>query len=636
MKKPPTDLLRDAQVGEPQLFRALVEGVSDYAIFLLSPEGIVSSWNVGAERIKGYKASEIVGRHFSTFYPSEAVASKWPDVELQRATELGRFEDEGWRVRKDGTRFWANVIITALRSPSGELIAFSKITRDLTERRAQEEALRQSEENFRLLIEGVKDHAIFLLDGDGVIMSWNAGAQRVVGYRPEEAIGQGIALIYPKTDVLAGKPQHHLDMARGVGFADETGWRLKRDGTRFWAYTMITALRNKDGSLRGFAAVTRDMSESRRVSELETEGQRINEFIAMLAHELRNPLAPIRNAAEILEKQAGSPQLVWCRQVISRQVDHLAHLVDDLLDVSRITSGKILLERVPLDLNNVVRAAVETMRPSLEGLGHSLTMEAVGAMPFNGDPIRISQIVVNLLNNAGKYTPSGGRIEVKLERTGARIYLTVRDNGIGMNRELLDTAFDLFVQGERALDRAGGGLGIGLTLVRRLAALHGAIVTAKSPGPGEGSEFVVSFPSAENEIIPVNTPTKHLQSTAPRKILVVDDNIDAAESLALLLSVSGHSIKMAHDGSQALDLAAVEPPDVVLLDIGLPGMNGYEVAKRIRQLPDLEAVRLVALTGYGQPSDMAAATEAGFDAYLVKPVDYSSLLDTIESLSTPP
>jgi CheY-like chemotaxis protein len=276
------------------------------------------------------------------------------------------------------------------------------------------------------------------------------------------------------------------------------------------------------------------------------------------------------------------------------------------------------------------------MRPTLEASGHRLdvhTPEQVIA--FTGDPIRLSQVIVNLVTNAGKYTPQGGQIDVTLERLGGRIYLRVRDDGIGMSRELIDNAFELFVQGDRALDRAEGGLGIGLTLVKRISAMHGGTVTATSPGPGKGSEFVVSLPAPENAIPPVHALKTPSQSLDPRNILVVDDNVDAAQSLTMLLGVSGHHMRTAHDGSQALELAQEDPPDLILLDIGLPGMDGYEVARRVRKLPELNATRLVAMTGYGQQSDKAAAADAGFDAYLVKPVEYSELVETIESLEDP-
>jgi len=355
----------------------------------------------------------------------------------------------------------------------------------MSDRREQEERLRASEESFRLLVEGVKDHAIFLLDKQGLVIGWNAGAQRVTGYRSAEVLGRDISMFYPEEDMVSGKPQRQLDTARSVGYVEENGWRVKRDGTRFWAGILITALRDEDGSLHGFAKVTRDLSERRRVEELESEGRRITEFIAMLAHELRNPLAPIRNAVGVMEKKAQTPELVWCKDMIGRQVDHLAHLVDDLLDVSRITSGKIQLDRHDLELNQVTSHAIESVRDAVQEQGHTLDLRLPRQpVRFIGDPTRLAQVIVNLVNNAAKYTPPGGYIQVELKQLGGGIYIKVRDNGIGMAPELIDRAFDLFVQGERGLDRSEGGLGIGLSLVKRIVNLHGGTVTASSPGHG--------------------------------------------------------------------------------------------------------------------------------------------------------
>ncbi|HEX5635071.1 MAG TPA: PAS domain S-box protein [Gemmatimonadales bacterium] len=613
----PADALRD------EMFRHLVEAVSDYAIFMLSPDGRVASWNAGAQRIKGYAARDIVGEHFSRFYPPEAVASGWPDEELRRAAAAGAFEDEGWRLRADGTRFWANVVITALRGPDGELLGFSKITRDLTERRAQEERLRESErsfrqlvdvvedyaifmldragritswnlgaqringytateivgehvsrlyraddvargvpqraldeaaargrfedegwrlrkdgsllwadvlitavhdekgqlrgfskitrdltarrlqeqrlkeseETFRLLVEGVKDHAIILLDVDGTVKSWNAGAERVQGFRAEQVLGRDFTVFSTPEDIAAGRPQTELAIAGTAGFSEDSGWRVKADGSRFWADVTLTALRHPDGTPRGFAHITRDRSERRRMQELETEGQRINEFIAMLAHELRNPLAPIGNAVGILQKVGHTPELKWVTQLIDRQVVHLTRLVDDLLDVTRITSGKIQVHRVPLELGALLRAAAESVRPIAEADGHAFEVRLPDAPVFvDGDTTRLTQVIVNLVTNAAKYTPAGGRIVLTLEADATAARVRVVDNGIGMSPQLIETAFDLFVQGERALDRAQGGLGIGLTLVKRIVALHGGTVQAASDGPGKGTEFTVTLP----------------------------------------------------------------------------------------------------------------------------------------------
>jgi PAS domain S-box-containing protein len=618
------------------VFRLLVEGVSDYAIFMLNPDGIVVSWNEGARRIKGYQAKEIIGRHFSTFYTPDALARDWPSEELRRALSIGRFEDEGWRVRKDGTCFWANVIITALRDPAGRLLGYSKITRDLTERREHEERLRQSEENYRLLVEGVKDHAIFLLDADAKVLNWNAGAQRVLGYEAAEVVGRPSTIFYGERDVAAGKPETEIAVARNAGFCEDVGWRVKSDGTLLWADVTLTALRDRAGTLRGFVQIVRDMSERRRLQALETEGKRINEFIAMLAHELRNPLAPIGNAVGIMEKVSTTPELLWCTKLIGRQVVHLSRLVDDLLDVSRITSGKIQLRKEPLEFSSLVHAAVDSVRTTVEAYGHTLeVMLPEEPVVVDGDATRLTQAVVNLVTNAAKYTPNGGRVQVRVEPRGSMVTLHVVDNGIGMSKGLIQSAFDLFVQGDRALDRAEGGLGIGLTLVKRIAGMHGGTVVATSAGSGLGSEFTVTLPVLARPLqIRPAAQAPHGERT-PRKILVVDDNHDAAHSLATLLGLSGHQVVVAHDGRDALALAALDPPDAVLLDIGLPTMDGFEVARRMREMPALAGTRLIAMTGYGQDGHLQAAKDVGFNAHLLKPVDYAALIKVLDEDGLP-
>jgi PAS domain S-box-containing protein len=615
------------------IFRLLVEGARDYAIFMLDTQGMVVSWNAGAERIKGYRADEIIGRHFCVFYPTEAVQSQWPQEELRRAIEFGRFEDEGWRVRKDGTCFWANVVITALRAPDGTLLGFSKITRDLTERREHEERLRRSEENLRLLVEGVRDHAIIMLGAQGEVMSWNAGAQRLLGYEAEEIIGRPASAFYTEEDATAHKPQTELAIARHAGVSTDTGWRLRRDGSRMWADVTLTALHERDGSVRGFVQIMRDLTQRRRVQELESEGQRINEFIAMLAHELRNPLAPIGNAVGIMEKMVGTPELVWCTKLIGRQVLHLSRLVDDLLDVSRITSGKIQLRRETLDLKALVEAAVETVRPTVTSFGHELLMELPHVPVYvEGDATRLTQVVVNLLTNAAKYTPNGGCVQVRLQERSGMAVIYVIDNGIGMSKALMENAFDMFVQGERTLDRAEGGLGIGLTLVKRIVKMHGGTVSATSAGAGQGSEFTVRIPLVDAPVqAAASPPARAAHPARARKILVVDDNEDAAQSLATLLRLSGHEAEVANDGPQALRLAGASPPDAVLLDLGLPGMDGLEVARRLREIPTLAHTRLVAMTGYAQEVHRQAAREAGFTTHLVKPVDFEDLMNAIQA-----
>ncbi|HET6899685.1 MAG TPA: PAS domain S-box protein [Vicinamibacteria bacterium] len=609
-------------------FRLLVESVHEYAIFMLDPQGYVISWNAGAERLKQYKADEIIGQHFSVFYPREALDQHWPEYELKTARADGRFEDEGWRLRKDGTRFWANVVITSLQDSSGQLIGFSKITRDLTDRRRQEEELRHSEERFRLMVSAVRDYAIFMLDPEGRVATWNEGAERIKGYRPSEIIGQHFSRFYPPDRIAARWPEHELAVASAEGRFEDEGWRIRKDGTRFWANVVITALHGPTGELRGFTKVTRDLTERRRVEALEEEGRQINEFLAMLGHELRNPLGPIRNAVAVMGAKEGTdPTTDWARQVIERQVRHLGRLVDDLLDVGRITSGKITLRREVVDFGTVVARALEAARPLHEN--RQQTVEAdLGNAPFPvlGDATRLAQVVANLLSNAAKYTPEGGHVDVRLQREDREAVLRVRDDGVGMSAELIPKVFDIFVQGDRSLDRAEGGLGIGLTLVQRLVSLHGGRVSAQSPGPGQGSEFVVRLPIVDaGAVEPALARPAQGEKARRLRVLVVDDNKDAVESMALLLGIWGHEVTTASEGAEALDLAKRLRPDVVLLDIGLPGLNGYEVARRIRAQPGGVKTVLIAMTGYGQAEDRLRAQEAGFALHLVKPVEPEAL-----------
>jgi PAS domain S-box-containing protein len=341
----------------------LVQAIEDYAIFLLDATGRIVSWNAGAQKLTGY-TDEIVGRHFSCFYPDEAVARGWPAYELQQASLTGRFEDEGWRVRKDGTTFWSNVVITSIRNDAGILTGFAKITRDLTAQREYLEALRQSEERFRLLVDCVKDYAIFMLDPQGHVVSWNAGAARIKGYSREEIVGQHFSVFYAPEEAAAGKPARELAIARQIGHVEDEGWRVRKDGTTFWANVVITAMHDESNRLRGFAKVTRDLTERRQREELERSGERMRQFLATLAHELRNPLAPVRNAIGVMQLETGvSPTLARSRDLIDRQVTHLTRLVDDLLDVGRIMSNKVELRLGRVDLAEVMARAIEAARP---------------------------------------------------------------------------------------------------------------------------------------------------------------------------------------------------------------------------------------------------------------------------------
>jgi len=378
---------------------------------------------------------------------------------------------------------------------------------------------------------------------------------------------------------------------------------------------------------RLYGSLQREIRRSRQAEEdLQDANRRKDEFLAMLSHELRNPLAPIRNAVEVIRRLGPrEPSLTMARDVVDRQVTHLARLVDELLDVSRISQGKIALKKEPVELGQIVAHSVETVRPLVEARKQRLTVNTPSAPVWlSADFARLSQVIANLLNNASKYTPEGGAIELSAAASAGEAGITVKDNGTGIDRQLLSRVFELFVQGERSLDRSQGGLGIGLTLVKRLVELHQGRVQADSAGPGKGAAFTVSLPCINavlGERPPAAIAARPGIQVYGRRVLVVDDNVDAAESTAAFLRLEGHEVKTVTDGAQALAALNVFDPHVVVLDIGLPGLDGYEVARQLRSRGDSNHTLLIAVTGYGQKEDRERAVEAGFDYHFVKPTD---------------
>jgi len=632
---------------DPRMFQLLAERVRDYAIFLLDVDGRILSWNAGAQIIKQYRPREIIGQHFSIFYTPADIARDWPAFELQRARVEGRFEDEGWRVRKDGSRFWANVIITALRNEEGTLLAFSKITRDLTERRNQEEIQRQNEERFRLLVDGVLDYAIYMLSPDGLVTSWNAGARRIKGYEASEVIGTHFSRFYLPEALEAGKPWAELAIAREIGRAEDEGWRVRKDGSTFWARVVVTALYDSEGILRGFAKVTQDLTQRRHSEALAMSAKMLNDFIAVLAHELRNPLAPIRNAVELLTTvKSEDPLLEKMRQVIDRQSTQLVKIVDDLLDINRITRGVVSMAEVPCDVKDVIERALEAVRPAIEASRQSLVTDLPGEpLRVRGDQSRLIQALTNVLGNASRYTDSGGNIYV----AGARIKLgdhwvvriSVRDTGRGIDPALLQSIFGMFVQGRDPLNRPAAGLGVGLALAKSIVELHHGTITAQSEGLGKGAEFVISLPelAAERSVEPVvplgnaaSQPSPPTPEPLPRtRILVVDDNTDSANLISALLRNHGQEVVAVNSGQDALRASEGYLPQIIFLDIGMPGMSGLEVAKRLRARHTVPRPLIVAVTGWNKADDMQRTEDAGFDLHLVKPVSESLLVEVLQA-----
>ena len=492
-----------------ELYALLVESVRDYAIFALDASGYILTWNTGAHQLKGYTREEIVGRHFSTFYPEEAVASGFPQTELELAARDGRFEDEGWRIRKDGTRFWANVVITALRDPRGTLVGYAKVTRDLTERKRAEEALRVSEERFRLLVQNVSDYGIFMLDPEGHVRSWNDGAERINGYTAQEIIGRHFSVFYPPEEVAAGRPEEELVAAARDGRFEEESWRVRKNGSRFWSNIVVTPLRLPDGTLLGFAKVTRDLTErkrseeraledARRVASAESANRAKSEFLAAMSHELRTPLNAIGGYAELLALGLRGP--VTTEQSadldrIRRSQQHLLAIINDLLNYSRIEAGRLSLDLVDVPADEMLESVAAMMTPQARSRGLALDFAPCSpSLMLRTDRTKIEQILINLLSNAIKFTPEGGRVSMTCsEAPGDRVRITVSDTGIGIPPDKQEAIFEPFVQVGRTLSNPGEGTGLGLAISRDLARAMGGSLVVRS-APGAGSTFTLELP----------------------------------------------------------------------------------------------------------------------------------------------
>ncbi|HVX38289.1 MAG TPA: PAS domain-containing sensor histidine kinase [Gemmatimonadaceae bacterium] len=492
------------------LYELLVDSVMDYAIFALDPNGYILTWNSGAQRIKGYAPQEIIGKHFSIFYPPEKVAEGFPDYELREAARTGRFEDEGWRIRKDGSRFWANVVITALRDETGKLVGFAKVTRDLSERRASEEALRQSEERFRLIVQSVKDYAIFMLDPKGRVATWNEGAEAINGYTAAEIIGKHFSIFHPEPERSAGKPDWELEVAEREGQIEDEGWRVRKDGTQFWADVVITALFSSTGRLVGFTKVTRDltdrkraderaMSDARRIAAVEASSKVKSEFLATLSHELRTPLNAVGGYAELLELGVAGPVTDRQREYLGRIRDsqhHLLRLINDLLNYSRIEAGHVHYDIGPVPLHALLDRALLMVTPQATAkrieMVHGPCDERAEAV---ADAAKVEQIALNLLSNAVKFTPEGGRVTTRCSAANGEVSLSIIDTGPGVPPERRAEIFEPFVQLGRTLNAPAEGTGLGLAISRDLArAMHGDLTVIG--GPEGGAQFTLTLPTS--------------------------------------------------------------------------------------------------------------------------------------------
>ena len=610
---------------------AIVESSAD-AVVATTLDGVITSWNRAAETLFGYSSAEAIHQPIALIVPVERRAQEAAVLhQIGRGASIDHFETVC--LTKDGRPIDVSLAVSPIRSPTGEITGAAKVIRNIRDR------LRAEEARGRLAaIVDSSDDAIVSKTLDGIVTSWNRGAERLFGYSAAEAIGQSILLIVP-----ADRHSEEADVLRRIRGGQSVDHfetvRRRKDGTLIEISLTVSPVRDSLGRIIGASKTARDITDQKRVQrEIAArllESQRVNrakdEFLAMLGHELRNPLGAISSAVRLLDQFKGPNEAIGrACDVILRQSAHLGRLVDDLLDVGRVVTGKILLDRAAVDLAEVARRTVGTFTAAGKTQAHRLSVETVPVWVY-ADSVRFEQVIANLLTNALKYTPVGGAIRVTVGPEGAHAHLQVEDTGIGIAPGLLPHIFDLFVQGERGLDRAQGGLGIGLTLVQRLVELHDGAVEAHSAGPGHGSRFTVRLAA-----VPAPTSAASAQPTStiatPRRVLVIEDNEDSRDMLRQLLENAGHEVHDAGDGPQGVDAALRLEPDVALIDVGLPELDGYEVARRIRSGTRRDML-LVALTGYGLAEDRERALAAGFDLHLVKPIDFDKLFDVLATRS---
>lgn len=621
-----------APAPDPEIerYRQMLGALEGCAVFVITTDGHVQTWPEPAIRLFGYAPEEIAGRHISCLFTPADIEAGVPQRWLEAARQSGSAQDDGWRMRRDGSQFWAASGMTAMAGASGAVSGFVVASRDITVQFAAEEHARLAADQMRLLAETLPGVAAFEVSADGEIRSWNAGAQEITGYPPEEAIGQPLSLLYTRQDVACGQDRAGLEAARASGRCDGDERLVRKDGSVVHCQTRIVLIRDAGGCPAGMLWTARDISNALRLEELESGSRRVQSFLAILAHELRNPLAPIRNAVDVITLTPSvDVRIQRCAAIIDRQFHQLERLVNDLLDVGRVTAGKLKVELTPTAYNDVVMASIESIRPVLEAAGQQLVVFLPPQSPHvSADAARLGQVLINLLSNATKYTPRGGTVTVHVVVEDGSVVTTVSDNGHGMEPAALDRIFNLFSQEREGISR--GGLGIGLALARAVVEAHGGAIQADSPGPGKGSTFTVILPQVAACGEPagrVNADTGHR-----RRVLILDDNTDAADSMAELLNLLGHEAQPAYTGSQALELAAEFQPDCALLELEMPDMNGFEVLDALQATPVGRSMQFFALTGRGTADDVRRSQEAGFHVHLVKPLSIEALR---RALSTP-
>ncbi|MGC2087051.1 MAG: PAS domain S-box protein [Bradyrhizobium sp.] len=637
------DRFEAAQSAEGR-YRMLVEAVTDYAIYMLDANGIISSWNPGARRFKGYEESEILGEHFSRFYTEEDRKTELPRRALETAEREGKFESEGWRVRKDGSRFWAYVIIDPIRDSEGKLVGFAKVTRDLTERRAAEADLRRSQEQFRLMVQGVTDYAIFLLNLEGIVSSWNAGAERIKGYNPEEIIGQHFSIFYTAEDRAAGLPAIALETARRDGRFEKEGLRVRKDGTTFWANVVIDAIRDSDGVLMGFAKITRDVTERKKAEETlertrealvqSQKMEAIGHLTGGVAHDFNNLLMAIQGSLEMMRRRlpSGDSQMHRFIDNAMQGAQRGAALTQRMLAFARRQELKLQSVNVP----ELINGMTDLLRSSLGSTIQIETRFSLGLPNASADANQLELAILNLAMNAKDAMPRGGFVVISAHernvqnepglKPGLYICLSVKDTGTGMDDQTLRHAIEPFY----TTKGVGKGTGLGLPMVLGMTEQTGGKLYLKSK-PGEGTTAELCLPAAlRAKQSEASDPSPPASSTARslRIVSVDDDPLVAFNTLAMLQEL-GHTVFSASSAAEALTLIGEKGDiDLLITDQAMPGITGSELAEVVRR--DWPGIRILIATGYAElPEGPAQAIPR-----LAKPFFERDLADAIELLAS--
>lgn len=617
-------------LADEERFRTLVSAINDYAIYMLDPTGRVVSWNAGAQRFKGYEAHEIIGQHFSRFYTPEDLSTNLPEKALRIAAQEGKYESEGWRMRKDGTRFWASVVIDPVFQ-NGELIGFAKVTRDITDRAMAAEALRRSEQQFSLLVQGVTDYAIYMLDTSGLITSWNSGAQHIKGYSANEVLGTHFSRFYTEEDQKAGIPGKALTIAREKGRYEQEGWRIRKNGSRFYAHVIIDAIRDEKGVLVGFAKITRDITEQRQASESLQKAnaalfqsqkmEALGKLTGGIAHDFNNLLGVISSGIDMLQLQARGDSRTL--DSMRRAVERGAELTQHLLSFARQQP----LQSKKCDLNELITGFESVLRRAGNSSIHFDFRLQEELPPSMIDPTRFQTTLLNLVVNARDAMPNGGNITISTYGTrldeqeigtlpaGAYTKVVVSDTGSGMTPDIVARVFEPFF----TTKEVGKGTGLGLSQVYGFITQSGGDIVVAST-PGEGTQFTMYLPVAEGTATTHNDREEQLE-----KVLIVEDDADLLEVAAELFRIIGYAVYTAGSAHDALDvLERHNDIGILFSDVMMPnGMSGIELARLVRtRYPQ---IRTILASGYALPALKSEHADLDDFLFINKPYQLSDV-----------